>query len=394
MGPMGPMGGHAEPTLVLRAGRDRSLRRRHPWIFAGAVADVVGAPEPGDVVAVRSATGELLARASFEPGSGILARVWAFGDPDGAVPAVDDELVAARLEAAVGARAPLDARTDAVRWVHAESDLLPGLVVDRYGPVAVCHMTCAGAGAHRDLVARWLAARPEIDAVVERTDRAGRRRPTGTPALRVLGGEWSGGPVTIHEAVPPGAPPDRDRGDRWTFEVDVATGQKTGFYLDQRDSRRLVATVAGGRRVLDLFGYTGGFAVAAAWGGAAEVTTVDSSAPALALAAANLAANGLPPARLVAADVFTDLRARRDAGETYDLIVVDPPKLAHAEAEVRRATRAYKDLNWLACRLLAPGGLLLTFSCSGAVDPGLFQKVVFGAALDARVDRARAGEGQ
>lgn len=391
----------AEPTLVLRPGRERSLRRRHPWIFAGAVAEVTGAPDAGDVVAVRSAGGELLGRASFEPGGGILARVWTFPDADGAVPPVDDELVVARLEAAVAARAPLDARTDAVRWVHAESDLLPGLVVDRYGALAVCHVTCAGAAAHRDAAARWLAGRPEIAAVVERTDRAGRRRPSGTPALRVLAGDPPDGPVAIHEAVPatpPGpAPPDPGdrsggsgrsdgRSDRWTFDVDVATGQKTGFYLDQRDSRQVVAGFAAGRRVLDLFGYTGGFSVAAAWGGATTVTTVDSSAPALALAAANLAANGLPPAELVTADVFTDLRSRRDAGETYDLIVVDPPKLAHAEAEVRRATRAYKDLNWLACRLLAPGGVLLTFSCSGAVDAALFQKVVFGAALDARVD--------
>jgi 23S rRNA (cytosine1962-C5)-methyltransferase len=226
-----------------------------------------------------------------------------------------------------------------------------------------------------------------VEAVLERTDRSGRRRAAGTPSCRVLSGSWSEGPVDVHER--PGG--SRSTGRPWAFRVDVAGGQKTGFYLDQRDSRQLVASVAEGRRVLDLFAYTGGFSVAAASANASEVTTVDSSRPALDLAAVNLAANGLPPGRLVVADVFRDLRARRDEGERYDLVVVDPPKLASSQAEVARATRAYKDLNWLACRLLATDGVLVTFSCSAAVGAELFQKVVFGAALDAGVDLQLVG---
>jgi 23S rRNA (cytosine1962-C5)-methyltransferase len=171
----------------------------------------------------------------------------------------------------------------------------------------------------------------------------------------------------------------------------VAKGHKTGFYLDQRENRQLAAGLAAGRSVLDVFAYTGGFSVAAFRGGAASVTTVDSSGPALALAAENLTANGLPAQCLVEADAFQDLRRRRDAGERFDLIVVDPPKLAHNEAQVRRAARAYKDINWLACRLLEAGGTLVTFSCSAAVSPELFQKIVFGAALDAGVDLQLVG---
>jgi 23S rRNA (cytosine1962-C5)-methyltransferase len=374
----------AEPTLVLRSGRDRSLGRRHPWIFAGSVDRLQGAAEPGDTVVVRSTDGTFLCRAAYNPASSIVARAWTFEERE----LVDETLVLGRLEAAVAARADLDLdeRTDAQRWVFADSDRLPGLVVDRYGPAAVCQFHTPGADRWRQAIVAWLAARPGMEAVLDRSDPSTRRREgLGPSPGGCLAGDLPDGPLRVWEAVRPA------HDARWWFTVDVAGGHKTGWYLDQRDSRQVVAAAARGRRVLDVFAYTGGFSVAAAWGGAADVTTVDSSVAALRLAATNLAANGLPPGRLVQADAFRDLRARRDAGERYDLVVLDPPKLAPREADVPRASRAYKDLNWLACRLLDRGGLLVTFSCSSAVSAELFQKIVFGAALDAGVDLQLVG---
>jgi 23S rRNA (cytosine1962-C5)-methyltransferase len=295
--------------------------------------------------------------------------------------------VLSRLAASVARRRDLDRRTDAARWAYAESDLLPGMVVDRYGPLVVGQFHTPGASRWREPIARWLADRPGVAAVFDRSDPVARRREGLPPSSGLIAGEWPSGSATVWEEAPQ-PDPSTFAGDpvRWTFGVDVVGGHKTGWYLDQRDNRRTVAALARGRRVLDVFAYTGGFSVAAARAGAAQVTTVDSSAPALRLAEANLAANGLAPGRVVRADAFRDLRARRDAGERYDLVVLDPPKLAPREADVQRASRAYKDLNWLACRLLDPGGVLVTFSCSGAVTADLFRKIVFGAALDAGVD--------
>jgi 23S rRNA (cytosine1962-C5)-methyltransferase len=343
-------------------------------VFGGAVAQVRGEASPGATVVVRASDGRFLARAAHHPGAAIAARVWSFDEDE----AVDEELILGRLERAVAARAELERSTDAVRWVHGEGDLLPGLVVDRYGPAAVVQLHTAGVERWRGPVVDWLAARPGVEAVVERSAADIRRREGLEPSRGLRAGRLDGDRVEIEEG--------NGDGRRWRFGVDVTQGHKTGFYLDQRDSRRVVAGVAAGRRVLDVFAYSGGFTVAAGSGGAATLTAVESSGPALAQAAHNLAANGLGPARLVEADAFRDLRVRRDAGERYDLIVLDPPKLAPNAAAVPRATRAYKDVNWLACRLLERGGLLVTFSCSGAVSAELFQKVVFGAALDAGVE--------
>ena len=300
---------------------------------------------------------------------------------------MDEALVLGRLERAVAARADLERSTDAVRWVFSESDLLPGLVVDRYGAAAVTQFHTAGIERWRRPVVDWLAARPGVAAVLDRSADDTRRREGLDPG----GGHQAGRPLDDVVEIVERGPAGGDDGRAWTFRVDVAHGHKTGFYLDQRDSRRVVAALAAGRRVLDVFAYSGGFAVAAGRGGAAEITAVDSSAPALVLAGANLAANGLDGATLVEADAFRDLRARRDAAERFDLIVVDPPKLAPTAASVPRATRAYKDVNWLACRLLERDGLLVTFSCSGAVSAELFQKVVFGAALDAGAELTIVG---
>ncbi len=341
------------------------MRRRHPWVFAGAVARVSGDPAPGDTVLVRSAEGEPLGRAAYSPSSQIVARMWTF-DP---AECVDDAFIAGRVARAAGLRAGLAGRTDAVRLVFAENDGLPGVIVDRYGAVAVCQLLSAGAERWRDAIADAVAALPGVGAVVERSDAAVRGKEGLGPVSGLLRGTEPG-EVTVVE-------------DGRRYLVDVDAGHKTGFYLDQRDNRTVVQALARDARVLDVCAFTGGFSVAAWRGGARSVVTVDSSRPALVLAARNLQANGAPPSQLVEADAFAELRRRRSQGERFDLIVLDPPKLATSAAQVRKASRAYKDLNLQAFGLLEPGGCLVTFSCSGAVDDALFQKIVFGAALDA-----------
>ena len=310
--------------VVLEPGRDRSLRRRHPWVLSGAVGKVLGEPEPGAWTRVVTANGEVLGFGHFSPASSIRVRMLAFGPED-----PGESLLATRIAEAVARRAddPLLAATDAVRLVNAEGDGLPGLVVDRFADACVLKLTSAGMGSRRDAV---------VAAVREATGAArGFARPDATAARREklpvesgpLWGEFSDAPIEIHE------------GER-RFEVDVAEGQKTGFYLDQRDARDLVATLAPGARVLDLFSYTGGFAVAAARGGARSVTLVDSSAPALARAEVHLAKNDARcEARLEKADGFGFLR---DRSEVWDLLCVDPPPLARSKRDVPRATRAYQ----------------------------------------------------
>jgi 23S rRNA (cytosine1962-C5)-methyltransferase len=364
----------AEPSLVLAPGRERSVARRHPWIFRSAVASVSGEPEPGDTVAIVTAHGQRLARAAYSPTSQIVARIWTWDEDE----RVDEAFVAARVHRAAQARADLAARTDAFRLVFAESDGLPGVIADRYGPFVVVQLSSAGADHWRDALASALAGLPGVTGVYERSDLDVRQREGLGARTGLLVGEAPPPLVTVTEAPATGTAP-------WQLEADLRAGHKTGFYLDQRDNRRVVWGLAGGRRTLDLFCYSGAFGVAAGTGSASAVTSVDSSGPALERADANLQRNGVAAA-LVRADVFTHLRLLRDRGEHFGLIVVDPPKLAQTSAQVQRATRAYKDLNLLAIKLLEPGGILVTFSCSGVVSEELFQKVVFGAALDARRD--------
>ena len=359
----------AEPTLTLRPGRERSLVRRHPWIFSGGVAKVAGDPGPGDTVVVSTSDGKVLGRAAYSPRSQLVARMWTF-DADAVV---DETLFGRRVVEAVARRNGLDARTDAVRLVFAESDGLPGVVADRYGDWVVLELTAVGADRWRDALADAFAALPGVLGVYERSDAAVRSKEGLSERTGVLRG---------------GEPPERIEivEDGRRYGVDVRRGHKSGFYLDQRDARAVVQARADGRRVLDVFGYTAGFSVAAGLGGASEVVTVDSSGPSLVVAAENMQRNGLSAAGLCEADAFAELRRRRDVGEHFDLIVLDPPKLAPRADQVDKASRAYKDLNRVALGLLSSGGLLATFSCSGAVDDALFQKIVFGAALDAHRD--------
>lgn len=354
------------PTVVLRDGREKSVLRRHPWIMSGSIDTVHGDPAPGDTVFVVDARHRPLGWAAFSPYSSIRARMWSF-DSD---TVIDDDFVAARILASIDRRRDLVPDGDAVRWVFSEADGLPGLVVDRYGDMVVFQITTAGMEAWRHVVTSTLASLSGVSCVYERSDADARSREglanrDGATSGRLPAEVWA-----------------NENGAR--FRVDVASGHKTGFYIDQRLSRSALARYVSGRRVLNVFGYTGSFSVIAALHGASEITTIDSSGPALALATENGRVNGVDIGRLVEADAFSELRRLRDRGEVFDVIVLDPPKLAHGSAQVDKASRAYKDLNLLAAKLLAPGGHLFTFSCSGAVNAGLFQKIVAGAALDAR----------
>jgi 23S rRNA (cytosine1962-C5)-methyltransferase len=380
-------------TVILAAGRERSLARRHPWIFTGAIAQVKGAPGPGDTVDVRAAGGAWLARGTYSPRSQIAVRVWSF-DPDRPI---DASLVRERIAAAIARRRALLDLTSITchRLVHAESDGLPGVVVDRYGDWLVCQLSTAGAERWKAEITAALVELWPCAGIFERSDIDVRKKEGLAPVTGVLAGAPPpGAPGTPGAPDAPDAPDGIDVSEHGLrFLVDVRRGHKTGFYLDQRDSRSRVRAHAASRTVLDCFAYTGGFGLSALIGGAAHVTQVDSSAPALAQAARNAAHNGIDLTRLeqVTEDVFQLLRRYRDDGRRFDLIVLDPPKFAETRGLVQRAARGYKDINLLAFKLLAPGGLLFTFSCSGAIDAPLFQKIVADAALDAGRDAQVVG---
>lgn len=355
------------PRLILHPGKEKPLRQRHPWLFSGAIARAEGRPGPGQVVEVMAADGGWLAWAEFNPVSQIRARAFAWEQEQ----VVDAAFWHDRLAASIERRRHLLPGREAVRLVFAESDGLPGLIVDHYGPHLVLQSLTAGAEARKTQTIAHLVELLHPASIVERDDPV--RQKEGLP--RAGGTVW-------------GARPDEpvvitENGLR--FLVDLVGGQKTGFFLDQATNRQALAPYCAGAEVLNAFSYTGAFAVAALVAGARHVTNLDSSTEALALAAQNLALNGCLPDRWtnLEADAFQQLRRWRDEGRQFDLIILDPPKFATSPAQVERAARGYKDINWLAFRLLRPGGLLATFSCSGAVGRDLFQKIVFGAALDA-----------
>jgi 23S rRNA (cytosine1962-C5)-methyltransferase len=356
--------------LVLKPGREKSVKRRHPWVFSGAVAKVQGNPAAGDTVEVRSAAGEFLAVAAYSPASQIVARVW-----DWTERAIDRAFFDGRIaKAAAQRREYLDgAATDAYRLVHGESDGLPGVVADRYGDTAVVQLTSAGAERWRDAIADALLRVEGIRRVWERSDAEVRALEGLAPVTGPLRGPREPARIAVSE-----------HGIR--FEVDLERGHKTGFYLDQRENRLRARGLARGRDVLDGFCYTGGFALNVAAGGARSVLALDSSAEALGLGRANAQLNGLAGVDWVGGDVFQMLRQLRDRGRQFDLITLDPPKFAPTAAHAPNAARAYKDINLLAFKLLRPGGLLMTFSCSGGVSADLFQKIIAGAALDAGVE--------
>lgn len=364
----------AAAALILKPGREKSVERRHPWIFSGAVLRVEGDPASGATVDVLAANGAFLARAAYSPASQIRARIWTF-DPD---EAVDASFLRRRLAVAAARRSALiDTRNTACRLVHGEADGLPGLIVDRYDDTVVLQLSAAGPEAWRETIAAALASLPGVACVYERSDVEVRSLEGLAPRTGVVHGAL---PATVRMVE-----------DGIAYRVDIAAGHKTGFYLDQRDNRRVVRMHAAGRTVLNMFCYTGAFSLAALAGGAQSVLSVDSSGDALDGARINLAANPeLPPERATwkEGDAFAELRRLRDAGARFDMIVLDPPKFAPTAAHAERAARAYKDINLLALKLLRDDGLLATFSCSAAIDAKLFAQILAGAAQDAGTDAA------
>ena len=360
--------------VILKAGKERSLARRHPWVFSGAVADLTGKTANGETVRVLDSRKEFLAYGAWSNESAIAVRVWSFDERE----TVDAAFFRRKIEAAYDLRTRIFHDADlpeAFRLVYAESDGLPGVIADLYQGYAVVQLSTAGADKFRDAIADalWKLA---PHGVFERSDVDGRRREGLPPVTGVLRGP---------------EPPDRidftENGLR--FQCDVQHGHKTGFYLDQRTSRAAVAAeMPAGAEVLNCVCYTGGFGLAALRGGAASAVNVDSSESALEQARVHARLNGFPEDRFrtVCADVFQYLRRCRDAGESFDAIILDPPKFADSVSQREKAARGYKDLNLLALKLLRPGGRLFTFSCSGAMDDVLFGKVIAGAALDAGAD--------
>jgi 23S rRNA (cytosine1962-C5)-methyltransferase len=355
--------------LILKAGRERSLKRRHPWVFSGAVAKVQGNPGPGETIGLWSATGEFLAVAAYSPQSQIVARIWDWKER-----AIDRAFFNENIKRAVEQRRTLlqGTDTDAVRLVHGESDGLPGVVADRYGDTVVLQLSSAGADRWRAEIADALLDASGAGRIWERSDADVRQLEGLAPVTAALRGAREPTRLVVTE-------------NGLQFGIDLEHGHKTGFYLDQRDNRRRVRELAQGCDVLDAFCYSGGFALNALAGGAKSVTAVDSSADALALARGNAELNQLAQPEWLEGDVFQLLRRFRDQARSFDLIVLDPPKFAPTAAHAEKAARAYKDINLLAFKLLRPGGLLATFSCSGGVPADLFQKIIAGSALDAGV---------
>ncbi len=364
-------------SIRLRAGKERSLLRRHPWVFEGSIAK--GKADAGETVRVEDAAGAFLAWGAYSPASMIRVRAFSFIEAE----RIDRAFFERRVAAALALRARLPIASSGVRLVHGEADGLPGLVVDRYGraddAVLCAQFLAAGSERWKDTLADALLQASGCTRLFERSD-AGVRALEGLPVQT----GWLRGEGTTEVTI-------SEHG--WQLTLDVASGHKTGFYLDQRDNRALLGRWVrhyGLQDVLNCYCYTGGFTVAALAGGAAQVTSIDSSAPALQRVAAHVALNGFDAARsqTLDADVNHYLREALQAGRRFDAIVLDPPKFAPTAAHAERAARAYKDINRLALMLLAPGGLLLTFSCSGGISADLFHKIVAGAALDAGVDGA------
>jgi len=360
-------------SVRLHEGKERSLLRRHPWVFQGSIAR--GKADAGETVRVEAADGRFLAWGAYSPTSMIRVRAWSFDEAE----RIDRAFFLRRIERALALRARLPIVSDGVRLVHGEADGLPGLIVDRYGDCLSAQFLSAGTERWRDTLAELLLQASGAARLYERSDSGVR----GLEGLEPRSG-WLRGDGDTALTI-------REHG--WRLTLDVAQGHKTGFYLDQRDNRARFSDWVrhfGLKRVLNCYCYTGGFSVAALAGGATAVTSVDSSAPALERAQAHVLLNGFDPAhhRAVDADVNQLLRDRLKAGESFDAIVLDPPKFAPTASHADRAARAYKDINRLALKLLRPGGLLLTFSCSGGIGAELFHKIVAGAAIDAGADGA------
>jgi 23S rRNA (cytosine1962-C5)-methyltransferase len=361
------------PAIILKPGRDKSVLQRHPWIFSSAIDSVTGEPQSGQIVMIRNASGDALALAAFSPDSQIRARIWTWETDV----VIDRDFFASRLKSAFELRQLVipAGQTNAIRLVHGESDGLPGLIVDRYDDTLVMQILTSGIERYKVELMALLQELSGCQRIIERSD-VDVRELEGLESVKGLAaGSALEGPIKIEE-------------NGLKFWVDLEGGQKTGFFIDQRDNRQLMRQMVQDKSVLNCFCYTGAFTMYAFAGGASSVLSMDSSEPAMQQVEKNLELNGFAnkASELMTADVFTALRKFRDARRSFDVIILDPPKFAPTIAQAERAARGYKDINLLAFKLLNPGGLLFTFSCSGGVSRDLFQKIVAGAALDAGVN--------
>lgn len=357
--------------IILKAGKEKSLLRRHPWIYSGAISRAEGFPKDGDTVQLYSSQGIFLAHAAYHSRAPIAARVWSWQQEE----PIDEAFFYRKLTQALALRKELglSQQSTAFRLVHGESDGLPGLVIDQYDRVLVMQINSVGAERWRTTIFDILKKLCHPDCVYERSDSDVRDLEGLPERTGVLWGEVPHDLIIEEYGV--------------HFSVNVVSGQKTGFYLDQRNNRAKIRTLAKDKEVLNCFCYSGGFSVYAKLGGAKSVLSIDSSEDALKQARHNFALNGLATdaTEWQCADVFQILRKLRDQNRKFDLIILDPPKFAPTASFAARAARGYKDINLLAFKLLRPGGLLATYSCSSGISSDLFQKIVAGAALDAAV---------
>jgi 23S rRNA (cytosine1962-C5)-methyltransferase len=365
------------PTIKLKSGKEKLIRNKHPWIFSGAVAHEPANLLSGAVVNVVSSEGSWLARGLYSKKSQIRVRILTWDENQ----SIDQNFWMRRIKEALAARESVFAVTNGVRIVHGESDGLPGLIVDRYDSVVVTQFLTAGMELHRhNIIQALIDLCANVSCIYDRSDDHAREL-EGLPKLS--GVVWKKDENFNPEALTR----VRIKEHKMELFVDVISGHKTGYYLDQRTSRKQIGEFARNKRVLNCFSYTGGFSVSALLAGASEVTSVDASGPALSLAAENIGLNcdskTAANAKFVEADVFQFLREQAIAKETYDLIILDPPKFISSASQIDKGCRGYKDINLWAMRLLKPNGLLATFSCSGHMSEDLFRKVLFGAALDA-----------
>lgn len=353
----------------LKQGKERSLLRRHPWIFSGALAAVNGRGKPGDTAVVYDASGGFLALAAFSPHSQIRLRVWSFDPSD----RINADFFHNRIQKAVTRRMRNGILPCACRLINAEADWLPGLIVDKYGDYLVAQFLSVGVERWKSDIVQGLGAVLQPEGIYERSDADVRFKEGLLPSKGILSGREPPELIEIREG-------------EYRFWVDVRTGHKTGFYLDQAENRKIVAEYAQNRQILNCFSYTGGFSVAALKAGAKRVVNLDTSGDALELASRNIQLNGLDLSfcENMQEDVFSCLRTFRDRSMSFDMIILDPPKFAENQHQLEKAARGYKDINLLAFKLLRSGGILVTFSCSGLVSTELFQKIVADAALDAR----------
>ncbi|WP_306522057.1 class I SAM-dependent rRNA methyltransferase [Rheinheimera sp.] len=357
-------------SIILQSDRDKSLKRRHPWVFSQAVKQVHGTPNSGDTVDILTEDGKFVARGAYSPNSQIRARVWTFDQNE----LIDVEFFQRRIQQAWFLRQQLFDlnQTNGIRVVAAESDGLPGVTVDLYADVLVCQLLSAGAERQRKHIVAALKQLFDGYSIYERSDVDVRKKEGLEPRTGWLHLPRESGEVTIKE-------------NGLNILVDVINGHKTGFYLDQRDSRAAAGRYAKGKTVLNCFSYTGTFGLSVLAGGATHVTNADLSDLALATAERNMELNqlDLSKATMTKADVFKLLRQYKEEGKQFDMVILDPPKFAENKTQLVGACRGYKDINRVAMQIVKPGGLLLTFSCSGLMEESLFQKVVADAALDA-----------